>query len=263
MHLVEGKSEDLSAKMKINTCPWPHTSAKIRCWTMEKSLRYSYTSEGTIPRVSLHSRIWDVLHSKDQSVKITWQNTNQRNSKGSFEPPGDSDHQKVEKWIFILLTGANATPVRNERREILEHLQSRATQILPQTFNYKHSSLGKQGGAAAGRPWVMRPRGEAQREGSTTGLIRSASCPQESEATPASSLGKNIFKTRTEHLRREPKHRERASVQRPGYKTSLKLHSWKEWKIMFSFPFPWGQGVIGIHFSEAIWENRPTHFKPI
>lgn len=159
MHLLEGKSEDLSAKIKINTRPWTHTDAKIRCWTMEKSPRYSYTSKGTIPKVRLHSRIWDVLHSKDQSVKITWQNTNRINSKGRFEPPGDSNHQKVGKWIFILLTGENATPVRNERRKTLEQLQSRATQILPQTFNYKHTSLGKQGGAAAGRAWVSGPEG--------------------------------------------------------------------------------------------------------
>lgn len=139
-----------------------------------------------------------------------------------MEPPDDGDHQKVEKWIFTLLTGENATPVR----KILEQLQSRATQIVPQTFNYKHSSLGKQGGAAAaGRAGVSRPRGEAGgREGSTRGLIRSASCPQESEATPASSLIKNIFKTSTEHPRREPKCRERGSAQRLHYKTSLKLH---------------------------------------
>lgn len=164
MHLLEGKCEDLSTKIKINTRPWPHTGAKIRCWTTEKSPRYSYTTEGTIPKVR-NSRIWDFLHSKDQSVKSTWQNTNQINYKGSFEPPGDSYHQKLEQWIYILLIGENATPARNERRKILEQLKSRATQILPQTFNYKHASPGKQGGAAAGRLWVSRPRGEGGRGG--------------------------------------------------------------------------------------------------
>lgn len=95
---------------------------------MEKGPRYSYTSEGTISQVRLHSRIRHVPHSKDQSVKITWQNTNQINSKGSLEPPGDSYHHKVEKGIFILLAGENATPVRDKRRTILEQLQSGATQ---------------------------------------------------------------------------------------------------------------------------------------
>lgn len=42
--------------------------------------------------------------------------------------------------------------------------------VLPQTFNYKHTRLGKQGGAAAGRPWVSRPRGgEAGWEGGPGG----------------------------------------------------------------------------------------------
>lgn len=54
-------------------------------------------------------------------------------------------------------------------------------------------------------------------------LIRSDSCAQESEATPAFSLIKNIFKSDTEHLRRESKHR--GSAQRSHYKTGLKLCS--------------------------------------
>lgn len=100
--------------------------------------------------------------------------------------------------------------------------------------------------------------GRARREGSTTGLIRSASCPRESEATPAFSLIKNIFKTSTERLQREPKCRERGSAQRSRYKTSLKLHSWKERKFMFLFPCPRGQGAIGIHIFRAISVSRPT-----
>lgn len=38
-------------------------------------------------------------------------------------------HQKLEKRIFILLTGKNATLVRKERRKPREQPQSRAKQI--------------------------------------------------------------------------------------------------------------------------------------
>jgi len=44
MRLLEGKSEDMSVKININMCPRTHTDAKIRCWTMDQSLRYSHIS---------------------------------------------------------------------------------------------------------------------------------------------------------------------------------------------------------------------------
>lgn len=81
--------------------------------------------------------------------------------------------------------------------------------VLSQTFNYKRAGKTRRSCC-----WKA-PGGRAEREGSKTVLIRSgaASCPHESEATPAFSLIKNIFKTKTEHLRREPKRGERVSPE--------------------------------------------------
>lgn len=129
----------------------------------------------------------------------------------------------------------------------MEQLQSRAAQILLQTFNYKHAGLGKQGGAAAGGLGSARPLRGGGMGGSRTGLIRSASCPQESEATPAFSLIKNIFKTRTEHPQREPKHRERLSPEATPQTPLLigeKIHAYSPAK---------GDKVrLGFGFSQAI-----------
>lgn len=115
---------------------------------MEENPRYSCTVREPFLRSGYISGFEMFCTAKIKVLKLH-NNTNQINPKGSFEPPSDSNHQNLEKWIFILLSGKNATLVRNERRKILEQLQSRATQIQAQTFNYKHIRQGKQGGAAA------------------------------------------------------------------------------------------------------------------
>lgn len=142
----------------------------------------------------------------------------------------DQEHEK--KIYFLILYRRKVPPwweVTGGR--YVEQLQTRATQSSASDIQLQKHRLGK----TSRRPSCWKTLGQqCWRGGWDQGrarkgrkqnrrLIRSDSCTQESEATPAFSLIKKILKSDTEHLWSERE--SKSEVQPRGHATKLALNS--------------------------------------